>query len=145
MQGKARQHLAGLAVKDINALVARAIPLRLERRDDVAKVLFELLLRPEGEPADIRMQTVRADDKVKERAPACPNCAHTSSGRSPRPIISSPNRTSVRPLIVSNSSRARSARASVTNHPPVSSRKTRVPNPVMRSPRASTIRISRML
>jgi hypothetical protein len=65
MQGKARHHLAGLAVNDINVLVARAIMLRLERRDDVPKVLFELLLRPEGEPADIRMQTVRADDKVK--------------------------------------------------------------------------------
>ena len=65
MQGEPRDHLAGLAVNDVNVLVARAIVSRLERRHDVAKLLFELLLRPEGEPADIGMQAVRADDKVK--------------------------------------------------------------------------------
>lgn len=92
MQGKARQHLAGLAVNDINVLVARAIMLRLERRDDVPEVLFDLLLRPEGEPADIRMQAVGADNKVKGA------CAGMFELRPPRRWAALPGRRSRRQI-----------------------------------------------
>ena len=67
VQGDAPDHAAGLAVNDVGVFISRPIASGLERHDGVAEIPFKLLLRAEGEPANVRMQSVGADDEV-ERA-----------------------------------------------------------------------------
>ena len=65
MHGKATELPAGLAVHDVNFLVARPIASDFECGDHVAELFLEAMLRPKGQPADRRMQTVGADQQVE--------------------------------------------------------------------------------
>ena len=64
-QRHAPDHAAGLAVGDVDILVARPVAARFERGDDIAEPLLETILRPEGEAAHRRMQAVGADDEIE--------------------------------------------------------------------------------
>ena len=55
----------GSSVHHIHVLVARTVTPDLERRDHVAELLLEPVLRSEGEPANVRMQTIGADHQVE--------------------------------------------------------------------------------
>ena len=65
MQRKSPQHPAWLAVSHVNIFVARAVAVDFERRDDIAELSLKLILWPEYEPANVRMQTVRADHQIE--------------------------------------------------------------------------------
>ena len=65
MKCKAPNHPSWLSIHYVDTLVARTVPTDLERRDHVAKMLFELRLRPECEPAYAGMQSIRTDHKIE--------------------------------------------------------------------------------
>ena len=70
MHGKATELPAGLAVNDVNLIVARPIAPDFECGDHVAELLLEAILWPKGQLADRRMQTVGADHQVEPPAAA---------------------------------------------------------------------------
>ena len=70
MQRKAPKHPPRLPIHQIHIFVARTVATDLERRDGIAELLLELMLGPECEPANIRMQTIGADHQI-EPALAC--------------------------------------------------------------------------
>ena len=54
-----------MPIHQIHVLVARKVTKGLERGGHVTERFLELLLRPEGKPANIRMQTVGADHQIE--------------------------------------------------------------------------------
>ena len=65
MQGKTAKHPSRLPIHQIHIFVARTVATDLERRDRVTELLFELTLRTECEPANLRMQTIGADHQIE--------------------------------------------------------------------------------
>ena len=70
VQRKAPEHPSRLSIHQIHVFVARTVTSDLERRDHVAEMLLEPILRPECKPANVRMQSIGADHQI-EPALAC--------------------------------------------------------------------------
>ena len=79
MQGEAPDHPPRLAVHHVDVRVARPIAGDLERRDAIAEMLFELMLRSERQRANGRMQAIRADHQIEPALAAVLELTRTPS------------------------------------------------------------------